>query len=110
QRTNLSAQSNFTHDLNVGGMYRGFLIHAKDVNGADLSGVIGNVKLRAGTTVFFDLPGEVILQTQRARYGLQSPSVDTVNDLVLAPFISNNSDRDAWVFIDLLSDGRLSEA
>ena len=55
--------------LPVGPMYRGFTIITTD-DDVEVSGILNNLKLKSGTTVFADMPGEVLQQVGSLRAGI----------------------------------------
>lgn len=113
--TNVIANDQYTVNLPLGNVYRGFLINTKDSNGLDLTGAIDRVKLVSGTNVYFDLDYKTMLKTFRSnvRNVMANPDVlSTGKSGNSFPFIANSSSSklDAWGFLDLVDDGYLTEA
>lgn len=109
-KSSVGVQNEFQIELPVSVMYRGFLLHAKDASGDDQADAINNIKLRSGSTVFFDSPGAVVQDWNSLRMGIQKQSYDRTDDAVNSYFVSENSDFDSVYFIDLVTDGRMTEA
>ena len=103
------ANSNELVDLGVGPMYRSFLINTK-VSGADDSGVIQNVKLVSGSTVFTDFNLESLREYNMSRRGMQRYFTDTT--LGSYHTVTRDSDEveNAWHYVDLVTDGLMTEA
>lgn len=92
-------------DLTTGVMYKGFLLNM-DHAGADDKTLLNNVKVISGTTVFFDMPGEMIRELHDLKNGcVRSFSGTAYDDLR----IGNNNDRGAWYYVDLAKDGLMTE-
>lgn len=100
EKTVTAASASFTHKLPVGPVYRGFLINAVS-DDVDVSTILNNVKVKSGTTVYYDLPAEAVALDYRLRNGVP---IDAVGRR------SNNSSVAGWYYVDLVTDGRLSEA
>lgn len=105
-----ASNSQFQIKLPVGKMYRGFLLNTTDA-GVDSGAILNNVKLISGTTVFFDLNAGVgmLPQWTRQRQGIVRTFDAGGNDYD-AFQKSANSDVDGWLYLDLVTDGFLSEA
>jgi hypothetical protein len=115
--------SKFQIFLPVNDVYRGFLINTTDA-GVDANDILNNVKIKSGTTVFFDCPAEVIQQYDGWLHpGINHPIDNLLNtggtDRVEAPNSMNiynklqrsdKSNQGGWYFIDLVTDGYLSDA
>ena len=100
---------NYRIDLPVNNMYRAFLIETKDGSGNDLADAIDNIRLRSGTTHFVDVDARALREWYYLRNGLM-PVYDDANEGEFPWFASDNSDRDAWTFLDLVTDGFLTES
>lgn len=101
----VASSSEFQVRLPVNGMYRQFLINTTDA-GVDDAAVINNLKLESGSTVFMDLSEEVLQMAPAIRNGIARPfNGQTYDDM----FISANSDFEGWYFLDLATDGLMSE-
>lgn len=106
QKTITASQTQFQVDLPIGGMYRGFMINTTDA-GVDDGDVINNMKLVSGTTVFFDASEEIIQDVYNQRNALERNFSGTAYDDIK---ISTSSSLDGWYFIDLVTDGMMSES
>ena len=93
--------------LNTGPIYRGFLINAVS-DAVDVSTIISNIKLLSGSTVIFDLPGEVVKQITRLKMGTGAGQFggQVYNDLR----IGDTNNVEGWYFIDFATLGKMSEA
>lgn len=108
EESSVPVTNQFQIELPVGPMYRGFLIHCQDDSGNDLVEALNNIKIFSGTTVFYDAAGEVVQQWTYLRKGIQQllPNGTALQN----PFVSANSNRNGWYFVELVTDGLLSEA
>jgi hypothetical protein len=118
-----ATDSKFQIFLPVNDVYRGFLINTTDA-GVDADDILNNVKIKSGTTVFFDCPAEVIQQYDGWLHpGIAHPIDNLLNttglDRVEATGAMNiynklqrsdKSNQGGWYFIDLVTDGYLSDA
>ena len=106
QSNGVAANDNFEVDIPVNDVYRAFLINAS-ASDVDQS-YLDNIKLKSGTTVFADLPAQVLKDSTLLRQGIQIGYDDagTANDQV---FVSADSDIEGWYLLNLITDGRLSE-
>lgn len=106
--------TNFRFNLDVGPLFRGMLINACN-SGApfpDTPGLITNIRLVSGSTIFVDLD-EVTLN----QMGILKASIPFAIEKVVttglgfypSPRISASSDERAWYNLDLVTDGYLSE-
>lgn len=92
------SNSQFRIQLPVGNMYRGIAIQTLNSGGTEAA-LLNNVKIYSGTTVFYDLPGSMIQKYNRLKRN-NNPAAMT----------STASSVNGWYFVDLLSDGYLTEA
>lgn len=99
-QTITAANAAQTIKLPVGPLYRGFLINTI-ADAADVATVINNIKVKSGTTVFVDLPEDVLRLEYRQMNGVP---IDAVGRR------SSSSSVNGWYMLDLVTDGRLSEA
>lgn len=118
-----ATDSKFQVFLPVNDVYRGFLINATDA-GVDEGDILNNVKIKSGTTVFFDAPGAVIQQYDGWMHaGIPHPIANMLNTGGSGPVMvtnsyniynklqrSDSSNKAGWYFIDLVTDGYLSDA
>lgn len=96
--------------LSTGDWYRAFLINTKDA-GVDEGDILNNLKLKSGTTVFYDKAATKIQQEYYLTRGIHRPIPGSVAAGVYdALRRSAKSSLDGWYFVDLLTDGRLSES
>lgn len=107
--TGIAQNSQYRVDLPVGNMYRAFLINAKDGNGDDDPDLIGNVKLVSGPTVFCDMDYDTVRNAMFQRTGMREV-LAAGGGSVLPYFLSSGSDLDAWTYLDLVTDGLVTEA
>lgn len=103
-----STTARFQIQLPVGPVYRAFLIRTTDA-GVEQNDIMNNLRILSGTTVFHDLPESVIRQSHDIRTG----QVRGLDDGAVAAYTedkrSTESNRDAWYWVDLVTDGFLSE-
>jgi|APSaa5957512535_1039671.scaffolds.fasta_scaffold03441_9 hypothetical protein len=106
-QTITAANSKLQTKLNTGPTYRGFLINCES-DGVDVSTILNNLKITSGSTVYYDLPGSAIQQitNQRMAVGGNRFNGQTYDDLR----IGNKNSADGWYYIDLVTDGRMSES
>lgn len=109
------ASASFRFPLDVGPRYRSFIINTKDNAGTpvDSTGIISNVKLVSGSTVFFDCSEPMLRQWGQLRadipFGQEKDSTNIVRR-VSSGDISTSADQDAWYHVELCTDGMLSES
>jgi hypothetical protein len=108
------ASTQFRFNLDVGPLYRGFLINAT-TNAAppvDTAALFSNVRLISGSTIFFDLDEPTLQQAFTLRESVPF-AIEKVTGTGLAfyptPRINTNSNERAWYNINLVTDGYLSE-
>lgn len=94
--------------LPVGPIYRGFLINTTDAS-ADANDILNNFKLKSGTTVFADLPANVLRDWYGMRNGVEEKIYDRVAETSMNLRVGNNNDVGGWYMYDHVTDGRLSE-
>lgn len=94
--------------LPVGKMYRGFLINTVD-GVLDQSDILNNLRVISGTTVFLDLHAQddILQQIPMLRSGIQRGYSGAAYDDYRQ---GNNNDVDGWYWVDLVTDGFLTEA
>lgn len=100
-----STTNRFRIELPVGGVYRNFLISATDA-GADDNAVVNNVKLVSGSTVFDNLPADILQDVQHLRQGITRGFSGTAYDDV---FMGDNNDMEGYYLLDRVTDGFLTE-
>ena len=114
-----AANPKFTVDIPVTAAYRGFLINAAagaSATSADAASAINNIKIKSGTTTFFDLPGAMWRDWSRQRRGIsrdlvqQVAATAPVTGAYLNGTRSSNFNEDAWYWVDLVQDGYMREA
>jgi len=105
--TTVAANTAFRVNLPVGHMYHGFLLNTQ-TTGCDTA-LINNIRLIAGSTVFYDLPGTVCQQWFRRRYGFEQIQ-DNALGFYEPNFYSDQNFQAGWYYVDLVGDGYLSEA
>lgn len=104
-----AANDRFQVQLPVGNMYRSFLFNTKDSNGVDIIDDIVNVKLMSGSVVFADLAWNTLRNAQKIRTNMQQ--VLTTTAAAFHPlFLSSGSLPYGWTYLDLVTDGFVSEA
>ncbi len=101
-----AANPRYQVTLPTGPMYRGFLINASSSN-ADVATILNNVRIVSGSTVYYDMNAEVIRQVARGRHGLHRGFSGAAYDDIR---IGDSNDVDGWHFINLVTDGLLTEA
>lgn len=124
------SSSAFRFPLDVGPMYRGFLINATTnaspavdssfvSSGTNQIG-FSNVRLVSGSTIFFDLDEATLYDIGQLRNAIPytqekidiaapSPTNITSRGNTKDPRINPNADERAWYNLDLVTDGYLSE-
>lgn len=107
--------SNFRFNLDVGPLYRGFLINATTnaTPAVDTAGLFTNVRLISGSTIFFDLDEPTLQQAMTLRSGTPFSLEKTITTGVAFTTnarINANANEAAWYNLDLVTDGYLSEA
>ncbi len=93
------AANNTKHkvELVTGVGYRGFLLNMDDA-GADDPTLINNVKVKSGTTVFYDLDTKIIQELIFQRKGITRGYTGQVYDDLR---VSDSNDVEGWWFVDL---------
>lgn len=108
------ASTNFRFNLDVGPLYRGFLLNAATnaTPAVDTPALFTNVKLISGSTIFFDLDETTLQQAMTLRSDTPFAIEKTTAGLAYqtTPRISAFSQETAWYNLDLVTDGYLSEA
>lgn len=122
-KTITANDSKFQVFLPVGDVYRGFLINTTDA-GVDEGDILNNLKIKSGTTIFYDSPGKLIQQFDgMMQPGIARPIGSLLNTAGSGLQIvtngmnkynklqrSDSSSLDGWYFVDLVTDGYLSDA
>jgi hypothetical protein len=121
-KTITADESKFQVFLPTGDVYRAFLINTTDA-GVDEGDIMKNLKIKSGTTVFYDAPGKVIQQADGWMYpGIAHPIGNLQNTAGAGPLEgttlgiynklqrSDSSNQAGWYFVDLVTDGYLSDA
>lgn len=114
------ASTAFRFNLDVGPLYRGFLFNVTtNANPAvDTPGLITNVKLVSGSTIFFDCEESFLNQYGSFRTGvpfnvefssLATAGVTTAEAFYRSPKINTSENETGWYALDLVTDGYLSE-
>lgn len=98
----------FQIQLPVGPIYRGFLVNTTDA-GVEQNDILNNLKIVSGTTVFHDLPESVMRQAVDIRQGMVRGLDDGASAAFTEDKRSTEANRDAWYWIDMVTDGFLSE-
>ena len=91
-------------DLAVGNLYRSFLIGGQDSAGYDIVNAIDNIRVFSGGTDYFNIPAELWRRWSDKRERI----VQGMND-GSGKFVSANRNMDAWYYVDMVTDGLLSE-
>jgi len=98
------SNSRFQIDLSTGNLYRSFLVGCQDSNGDDLVNAIDNIRIFSGGTDFFNVPAEMWQRWSAKR----ERTIKGLND-GSGQFVSSRRDIDAWFYVDMVTDGYLSE-
>lgn len=106
EREIVASNPRFQILLPVGPMYRGFMMNFTDA-GVDAGDILNNLKVKAGSTIYADLPREVLKQVHEERVALPRSFSGTAYDDLR---IGNDNSLDGWYFYDHVTDGRLSES
>jgi len=101
-----ATNARFQTRLQVGPMYRGFLINTTDAD-VDQGDILNNLKLQSGTTVFADLSEAVLKEIALQRMAIQRSFNGLVYDDLSG---GDNNSIEGWYFLDLVTDGFMSEA
>lgn len=107
--------TNFRFNLDVGPLYRGFLINATTnaTPAVDTAGLFSNVRLISGSTIFVDIDEPTLQQAMTLRSDTPF-SIEKVTGTGIAfqanARINPNANEAAWYNLDLVTDGYLSEA
>lgn len=108
--------TNFRFPLDVGPLYRGFLINATTNASPAVdtpTTLFTNVRLVSGSTIFVDIDEPTLQQMGTLRSDTpfsQEKVITTGVGYTTNPRISNSSNELAWYNMDLVTDGYLSEA
>lgn len=98
----------FQVQLPVGPMYRGFLINTTDA-GKDDGDVINNFKMKSGSTIYADIPEDVLDHIDRLRASVVRFWDDGGGVYDPLRRGSTYNDLDGWYFYDHVTDGFLTE-
>ena len=113
EKTISATDSKFQVFLPVNDVYRGFLLNTTDA-GVDSASILNNVKIKSGLTVFYDAPIKVIQQYDMGiKAGIGYPGslpATAASTYFTTAQRSADSLRGAWTYIDLVTDGFLTEA
>jgi len=93
--------------LPVGPVYRGFMLNFTDA-GADAGAILNNFKVKAGTTIYADIPDEILRQIHSRRVNVDRP-YDPVTFLYDDLRVGDDNDFDGWYWFDHITDGYLTE-
>jgi hypothetical protein len=100
--------------LDVGPRYHSFIINTKDNAGTpvDSTGIVGNVKLVSGSTNFIDISEPMLRQWGQLRHDIPfGQEKDSTGILRQVSYdVSSSANQDAWYFLNLCTDGLLSES
>lgn len=104
----------FRFPLDVGPMYRGFLINATTnaTPAVDTAGLITNIRLVSGSTIFADIDEGTLQQAMTLRsdtpFGVEFTAAGVPYQTNLR--VNASANPKAWYNLDLVTDGWLSEA
>jgi len=99
------ANPRFQIELATGNLYRSFMIGCQDSDGNDLAGAIDNIRVFSGGTDYFNVPAELWQRWSDKRERI----IQNING-GSGRFVSSNRDMDAWFYVDMVTDGYLSES
>ena len=105
----IAQQAQYTVQLPLGNIYKGFFINTKNASGNDLVDCIDHVQIVSGTNVYLDCDYKCLRDWWALRNGAQIPRIDTTYaEMPIA--MSSLSLLNGWQYINLLDDGYLTEA
>ena len=107
-----ATNAHFQIQLPVGPMYRGFLMNFTDAL-ADDGAVLNNFKIVSGTTVFADIPAELLNVMDRTKQSCSRFWNDNAAALGAYDNLRRGSTfnmLEGWYFYDHVTDGYLSES
>lgn len=111
EKTISASSSSFQITLPVGMMYRGFMLNFTDA-GADDSAILNNFKWKSGTTVFADIPGQLLNRVDRLRMSCSrfwdDGAAAGVYDALRRGSTYNSVD--GWYYYDHVTDGYNTES
>lgn len=107
EKTITASNSNEQIKLPVGPMYRGFMIHTTDA-GVDDGDIINNIQLKSGTTVFQDIEYSIARDEMVITQKLLRDVDGGYGTIKYQP--STSSDLNGWYWLELVTDGYMSEA
>ena len=107
---NVATNTKFQIDLPVGNLYRSFLIGQMDANAQndESTNRIANIKLKSGGTNYVDIDAVQYRRWQRKKLGIYQ-SLDVGAGATNPEFTSAGRVIDNWYYVDLVTDGMLSE-
>jgi len=110
EKTITATEAQFQVQLPVGPMYRGFLMNFTDA-GKDANDILNNFKIISGTTVFADIPANLLHRADRTRMSCSRFWHDAILGVYdgLRRGTTYNS-LEGWFFYDHVTDGYLSES
>jgi hypothetical protein len=118
RQTAAGANSRFTIDLSVTAAYRGWLINIADganPTSSDLTTAVTKVKVKSGTTVFFEMSWAMFRDVIRQRRGITRELVQSVaaTNAITGAYLnaakSTRYNEDAWLWLDFVQDGYMKE-
>ena len=113
EKTIAATAAQFQVHLPVGPMYRGFLMNFTEGAGAaiaDTGAILNNFKIVSGTTVFADIPAELLSHGDRLKQSVSRfwDNGGEAYDGLRRGTTFNN--LEGWYFYDHVTDGYLSES
>lgn len=112
EKTIAATAAQFQVQLPVGPMYRGFLMNFTDA-GADDAAILNNLKIISGTTVFADVPAELLNVCDRLKQSCSRFWNDNAAALGAYDGLRRGTTFNSltgWYFYDHVTDGYLSES
>lgn len=102
----------FRFPLDVGPAYQSFLINGTTTAGVDTAGLITNVKVVSGSTIFHDISEPMLREwgTLRSDVPFNIEKATTGIATQTNPRISGENSPLAWYDLNLCTDGRMGEA
>lgn len=95
------ANNAFKVDLEIGPSYRGFLIHTKDSSGDPDGSIVDNVIIKSGSVrEFHNIDWPILREQYRLLRNMREEAW---------PINSDDGDITSWAFLDLVTDGLLTE-
>jgi hypothetical protein len=103
-----ATNAQFQVQLPVGPMYRGFMFATTDA-GVDDADIINNMKIKSGTTIYADIPQDILFQADAIRRG-DPRSWDSTAEGYDSLRRGTPNGLGGWLFYDHVTDGYLTEA